>query len=564
MVSFVQATPDSRMPPPGLAPGQGLSIQSLDGFKGIKPDLNFQGRKGEMERVFFADGKKGWGDIEVRIQGELAAVVDNKGRFILPPGISNRTNLDFSVGGTVFFTAPAPAAGKVIHPPSDPIGDGTLYGVVYDEEGGVPGALVIVSDGEDYAFDVTNSLGIYSVNGAPTGQVLVIALADLHHPEIKAMELLPGEPLELDIFLPIAQGLGKLCGCAWDPNSGPLSGVYVNYSQPAGGVWEDITNVYGMYELNDIPAGIGQLYGYKAGYHDFILDLFVAPGVNNQDFPMIPIELGAVTGEVTALDGTPLAGALVRLTYPKLEGGYDWAFTYTEEEGYFAFGDIPPGSYVVQSFIPGWHPGIAIGTVFEGQVDHKELLMWWTEERGTLEGWAVSFDGEPVSYAFGYVSYIGFDEEVSGWTMADENGHFLVEDVPFGPYAIHVESAVFLPDWAFSDILPEVEEEFLTILYPFDPNLAGALMGTVYDAHGAPVPGSLVGCWALGDESLSFKTFTDDQGQYLFPLLPPTVYGALALHPEKGVGSGLGEVFTSQETIVDIFLVPFSRSCHFH
>jgi hypothetical protein len=312
--------------------------------------------------------------------------------------------------------------------------------------------------------------------------------------------------------------------------------------------------MYGMYELENIPAGIGHLYAHKAGFHDIHADYEVLPGFNLQDIPMVPISLGVVMGQVKTPYGACIQGALVRLTYKNLHGNYAWKFAYSVNEGKFCFGDIPPGPYAVQSFAPGWLPGTAIGTVFEGCIEEEELYMAPTDETGTLEGWAVDFEGNPVPYAFAYVEYIGFKHVLSGWTIADENGHFLVEGIYYGPYAIRVESAAFLPGWAFSDILPNEEDDFLKVVYPYNPLLSGALTGTVYDAAGAPIPYAIVGCYAAADPNISYKTITDADGHYVFPLLPPTVYNVFAVEEGIGVGYGFDEVITGQETIVDIIL----------
>jgi hypothetical protein len=64
----------------------------------------------------------------------------------------------------------------------------------------------------------------------------------------------------------------------------------------------------------------------------------------------------------------------------------------------------------------------------------------------------------------------------------------------------------------------------------------------------------VVGCWALEDENVSFKTFSDGNGNYIFPFLPPAVYGAIAVHGQAGIGSGFDEVIQGETTILDIVL----------
>jgi hypothetical protein len=119
---------------------------------------------------------------------------------------------------------------------------------------------------------------------------------------------------------------------------------------------------------------------------------------------------------------------------------------------------------------------------------------------------------------------------------------------------VRIESAAFLPGQAFSDILPNENNDFLEILYPFDPSLSGALAGTVVDGNVVPQPFAIVGCFAAGNPDLAFKTFANENGQYIFPILPPLVYGAFAFHPMAGFGSGFDQVFIGEVTILDIVL----------
>lgn len=522
-------------------------------FEIVIPDIEISELGVGITGTFYPDGENGRYGIEVRIDGELASITDESGAFELPPEIPEGTDLEFAVDGEIFYKTTLDPE-RHAQGPSGPAGQGAIHGVVSDEDGAVPWALVIVTDGNTYAFDVANSLGVYNVMGAPTGHVLVIAAAELHHTKMKAIDLVPHEPLEIGIFLPKAQGLGKLYGRTFVPGYGLIGGVYVNYSQPGGVVREDISNIYGMYELLAIPAGIGHLYAHEDGFHDFHLNKLVGPGFNGQDIPMIPISMGVVMGDVSTTDGYKVIGALVRLTHKNIQGDYEWKFAYTVNEGRFCFPDIPPGTYAVQAFAPGWHPATAIGTVFEGYIEEENLIIFPTDETGTLEGWAVDFEGDGVPYAFAYVELIGFKNVLAGWTIADENGHFYVEGLPFGAYAIRVESAAFLPDWTFADILPNEDGDFLRILYPYNPYLSGSMTGIVYDANGEPVPNAIVRIWAAVNPNVSFMTLTNASGHYEFPFLPPTIYNAVAVDDDGDAGYGWDEVTLGVETVLDIHI----------
>ncbi len=526
---------------------------TLGEFSGNLPDLDFREPDRGYIASFLLDGETGFGGIEVRVDGELAAVTDDAGNFELPPNIPEETTLEFAIDGETFQRASI-GPDRTAQGPAGPAGEGTLYGYVHDEDGVVPGALVIVTDGTTYAFDFADSQGIYTVHGAPTGHVMVIAAAELHNTKLKVIDLLPNDPMQLDIFIKTAEGLGKLYGRAFIPGYALVSGVYVSFTLPGGLVWQDITNVYGMYELLNIPAGIGHLYAHLGGYHDFNMNKMVNPGFNAQDIPMIPINLGAVMGQVKTPDGKLVQGAVVRLTFKNLNGQWAWAFTYSGEQGQFGFGDIPPTEYVVQSFGPGWYPGMAAGTVHEGEIQNETLVMYPTEETGVLEGWAVDYDGNPVPYAWAYVYLIGFDKQLAGWTFADEFGHFNVAGLPYGAYAIRVETAQFLPEWTYLDILPNEKDTFLQILHQIHPDYAGALSGTIYGTDGEPEPHAYVGCYAAVNPDISFKIFSDENGDYLFPFLPATVMDVWAATTDGDYGTGFDEIVIGETAELDIFL----------
>jgi len=519
----------------------------------INPDIEISEMSVGIEGTFFPDNENGRYGIEVRIDGELAAVTDETGTFELPPEVPEGSQLEFAVEGEVFYKT---TLGPERHAqgPSGPAGEGYMYGYVIDEDGVVPMALVIVTDGDTYAFDISNSLGIYNISGAPTGHVLLIAAADFHYTKMKAIDLVPNEPWNINIVLQKAEGYGTLYGRTYVPGYGLMGGVYVNFTMPGGLVREDISNVYGMYELLAIPAGVGHLYAHEDGFHDFHHNMMINPGFNAMDIPMVPIASGVVMGDVQTPDGYKVIGALVRLTFVNIHGNHEWRFAYTVNDGKFCFADIPPGSYAVQAFAPGWHPAIAIGTVFEGNIEEEHLVIYQTEETGTLEGWAVDFEGGPVPFAFAYVELIGYKNVLAGWMIADENGYFHVQGLPYGAYAIRVESAAFLPDWTYTDILPGDDGDFLKVLYPYNPLLSGALTGTVYDSNSEPEPYAMVRIYAAVDPNISYFTLTNAAGVYMFPWLPPTIYNAIAIGENDEVGYGWDEVTLGGETVLDIHI----------
>ncbi len=528
--------------------------ESFAGIENVSPDVEILEPADGMTATFYPDGENGRAGIEVRIDGELAAVTDETGEFQLPDGVDVGTTLEYAVDGETFYKAELGIEREAMGPEGQ-AGDGIVYGMVVDEQGAVPYALVIVTDGDNYAYDVSNSVGFYEVLGAPTGHVLVIAVAELHYSKMKVVDIEPEVPYQLNIMLNIAQGLGKLYGRTFVPGVGLLPGVYVNFTQPSGIVREDISNIYGMYELLDIPAGLGHLYAHKTGYHDINANLIIQPGFNGLDIGMTPIAMGAVVGQVFTPYGYKVIGALVRLTYVNQNGDHEWKFMYTGDQGQFGFGNVSPSTYAVQAFAPGWTPAIAIGTVWEGTIQEEVLVIDQTDETGLLEGWAVDYEGQPVPYAFGYVEYIGFKSYLSGWAIADENGHFEVDGIPYGPYAIHIESAAFFPaPWEYADILPTEDGDFLSVLFPYNPALAGSMTGTVYGIGGDIEPYAIVGCYVMGDSSISYKALADENGHYVFPYLPPTVYNAFAVDGELNAGYGFDEVFTGMETVLDLHI----------
>ncbi|HAX44474.1 MAG TPA: hypothetical protein DCY80_18175, partial [Solibacterales bacterium] len=64
---------------------------------------------------------------------------------------------------------------------------------------------------------------------------------------------------------------------------------------------------------------------------------------------------------------------------------------------------------------------------------------------------------------------------------------------------------------------------FVLFAIPLSAQTAGRLAGTVTDATGAPLPGATITAEQT-PTGLSRSTQSDNEGRYLFPSLPPSLY----------------------------------------
>ena len=360
------------------------------------------------------------------------------------------------------------------------LGRGTLTGTVLGEDGFTPlkGAQIYVTSMTDYTgySTVSDEDGRYFIDGIPTGSIMI-------------------------------------------------DSVHV---QPAYG---DNPKVYSHITQSQIISYAGEILE---------MDLVLLSEETHQ----VTIKYGSITGSVLESDNiTPVAevpvvvyyrdGSQEGVTCP-CAGPPKWdcpvAFTYTDESGNFSFDQVPAGELRVYTYDQARliESETRIQLAAE-QASEVNILL--SGGLGTVRGIVLDADGNPVSGAA-----VGGGLSL---TTTDENGVFMLEDVPVGKRSIvAVSNEIGANGTSIIDLVAEGEEIYSTIVLAG----TGSITGTIYETDGVtPVSNLNVYLWKPGEEQTIYVVraeVTDDDGHYRMDKIPLySNYTLSAFRPDFTAGN---------------------------
>jgi protocatechuate 3,4-dioxygenase beta subunit len=273
--------------------------------------------------------------------------------------------------------------------------------------------------------------------------------------------------------------------------------------------------------------------------------------------PAHALDSGSISGTVTRVDGTPLAGVDVQVyEFDAWGPGRSWG-AVTDDSGAYSVGELPIGDYKVE--FPAYNPELNVlpewwenaHTIEEAAVVSVESEVPHTgidavlENGSIISGVVTDEDGAGVPDVSIYAwTGEGEDLRIVGSASTDGSGEYAVTglrtgsyEVQFAPSELHFEewwadaatraaaTPVFVPEDAIVDgISPQLDR-------------AGSIAGHVVDDRGAPVANARVSAYASGagdDAPPVLETWTDDSGAFVISPLRPDVY-TIAFTPEDGL-----------------------------
>ena len=218
------------------------------------------------------------------------------------------------------------------------------------------------------------------------------------------MQSVHGQAAYQTIQAHLAQRLARLrarssiYGMARTANGEPLVGVRIT----AGANHQTVTDEWGLYVLNDLPAGTYTLAAAKSGYvFNTRAPVSLPPSVVGQDFTGTRVGY-SVSGTIT-LNGQPLAGVTVS------DGNGHAAVT--DDAGHYTLAALPPGAYTLTPTLAGYGFSPSSRSV---NVTNADVV-------------GADFSATLLTYAIsGTITLNG--QPLAGVTVSDGNGHTAVTD----------------------------------------------------------------------------------------------------------------------------------------
>ena len=459
---------------------------------------------------------------------------------------------------------------------------GTVEGAVLEEAAAAlqlvgAGVLVAVFDdaGEFERDARTDSSGHFVLTGVKPGPLHVRAIRQETSEQAEVrVDVSPGAMTPVNV---IFSGTASVVGRVIYPNGQAAAGVAV-----IGGTTLVRTDPNGNFVIDQIGTGLQALHAANesTGAEAFVEVDIGAPGIAVPVTIVLPGS-GTIRGVLRDANGAVQRGVELFLWFGN--GGFLRATTASNGE--FIFRNLPLGDYTLRASTAAGDGQIqAVSLVANGQVVVSDLTF---RGLGTVTGVVLAADGVSPRSAQVVVSYSAFDAvgqpqqltktissdqlvtpAVSGATTCNArcadattncSGRFSLQ-IPVGStYRVQAQS-LFAGDTrdpaAVSDTLQvpgEVREHCMIL------GASGKVTGTVFLASGRQAAHAIEVTYreagTAGNPNVRSIT-TDENGHFVFDLLPLRPFVIMALDPDTGNrGVVRGSVLTGDETAVDVNLL---------
>ncbi|HPG41095.1 MAG TPA: carboxypeptidase regulatory-like domain-containing protein [bacterium] len=346
---------------------------------------------------------------------------------------------------------------------------------------------------------------------------------------------------------------------AWTEKTDPGNADSINYSYYSSSVDSN-----GFYEIAGITPGYYYVAafaeGYEYSYYDNTTDQSQAKLVEvftEQITENINITLhkympgnGVMTGVVSSLkDGAPVANAYISAYSPS----QPWCNSaISNEAGEYTITGLHSNNYIVQVWADGYleqyydqkSNWLDADSVYVADSTTVSGINFTLTKAGSICGTVSDEEGKPIAGAFLYAHYYG-DSTWNDWTRSDffgngysdENGNYIINNLPTGQYAVHVEvwsEWTWAEEWydnktktEFADPVTVVEGIATTginfVLPFYKPD--GVIFGHLSDADGQPIADAWITAQPVDYANPAYGyTTSDKDGNYNIPSLPDGFY----------------------------------------
>lgn len=320
-----------------------------------------------------------------------------------------------------------------------------IYGTITDNNNiPIKNALVklVTSSYEPVSYTFTNVNGYYSFNNLSTSiSFIVLAIADgTDLVQSNSFTIGPSMKKEVNLVLTYdnVMSLSVIAGDIIDSvTSSPINEAVVSLFSDTNGTLTLIgiayTNEYGQYTFRELPKGNYVIKVSALGYNDSGGTIAITKDGQVISFN-VPLTKNPITsnstisGVILDTSNIPIAQGQVILYRVESQNSsqssiYPIAFTTTNENGVYLFGNVSLGSYVIAA-------------------NQIEIITIPVESDGTVSGIILDSSNNPIANADVILCQLlneGTSNETNipiSYTTTDANGAYLFKDVPIGTFLV--------------------------------------------------------------------------------------------------------------------------------
>ncbi|MEN6460944.1 MAG: carboxypeptidase-like regulatory domain-containing protein, partial [Syntrophomonas sp.] len=421
---------------------------------------------------------------------------------------------------------------------------GTISGLVLDDNGQAVNNVRVYAYTQDYdiyksAF--TDATGCYTISDLPSGIYTVTVNA-----EGWLEEDYPGDVSVTDsqdtrnINFNLKKG-GTISGQVLDDNGQAANNIRVNVHSKDYSIYESAyTDATGCYTISDLPSGIYIVTVDTDGWvkEDYPSNVNVTAPENTGNINFSLEKGGSISGQVLDENGQALQN--IWISAHTLD--YDFYDSIsTTATGHYTIPNLPSKTYEVTVNADKWvsqdYPSYINVTVLQetGNVNFN------LEKGGSISGQVLDGNGQPVNHA--WVEAENSDYSIYESSDTDEEGHYVIPNLPGGLYKIRVDAE----GWANKVYADNISVTALS--HTASTNLVlepgGSISGRVVDSQGVPV--NNISMWANSENGESWNAAeTNANGEYTISDLASGVYD---VEVDEEDGNGFARIYKSDISV---------------
>ncbi|MBY0090740.1 carboxypeptidase regulatory-like domain-containing protein [Priestia aryabhattai] len=436
-----------------------------------------------------------------------------------------------------------------------PPNPGTIQGTISNRQTGelLSGASIIIRQfsptGPIIASLSTDQNGLFVLNNLAPGTYAVVAL-DTNFGSQAASVFVESDVLST-VSISLVSNPGIVQGTLTNEQTGePLTNAFVRVLDNNRVIIQEVqTDTNGNYRVEGLAPGEYILIAISANFQRESVGFIVASGQTNTVNVALKPNPGFISGRVTdEQTASPLDGATVQV-FPA-QSLIPIANAVTDQNGTYKIPGLAPGEYIVVANARNYTRAAVGAIVIADQTTVADLQL--SLNPATISGTATDEQGNPIENAT--VRVVDQNETVLGTALTDQNGNYVISNLPPGSQTIIVTAPTFSSQVSGVTLGPGTLEN-VNLGLTENP---GILTGQITNGQtGEPVIGSIILVRTVGAIGLIVGfDITDENGTYFITGLAPGTYTVLATSFGFGISSVGAIVQSDVTTTANVALVP--------